>query len=137
MSNRIVVRPFIEADAAQVRALFIKVNRLLAPAGLEDAFESYIVLSLRQEIDRISEYYRERSGGIWVASIDAEVVGMFGLEQSGPGAMELRRMYVDPDRRRRGIARKLLQFAEDQCRADNVHRLDLSTSETQPEALSL
>jgi ribosomal protein S18 acetylase RimI-like enzyme len=46
-------------------------------------------------------------------------------------------MYVDPDRRRVGIGRKLLQFAEDQCRADNVHRLDLSTSETQPEALAL
>jgi len=137
MDKQITVRQFVEADAAQVRGLFIKVNRLLAPADLKDAFESYIVLSLREEIDRISEYYRERSGGFWVALIDAKVVGMFGLEQSGPAAMELRRMYVDPDRRRNGIGRKLLQFAEDQCRADNLHQLDLSTSETQPEALLL
>ena len=96
MGNQIIVRKYIEADADQVRKLFIKVNRLLAPADLKDAFESYIVLSLREEIDRIFEYYRERRGSFWVAAIDTKVVGMFGLEQSGPGAMELRRMYVDP-----------------------------------------
>ncbi len=136
MGNQIIVRKYIEADADQVRKLFIKVNRLLAPADLKDAFESYIVLSLREEIDRIFEYYRERRGSFWVAAIDTKVVGMFGLEQSGPGAMELRRMYVDPDRRRRGIARKMLQFAEDQCRANNLRQLNLSTSEVQSEALS-
>ena len=53
MGNQIIVRKYIEADADQVRKLFIKVNRLLAPADLKDAFESYIVLSLREEIDRI------------------------------------------------------------------------------------
>ncbi len=46
-------------------------------------------------------------------------------------------MYVDPDRRRRGIARTMLAFAEDQCRRRNCKRLDLSTSELQPEALAL
>ena len=137
IANHINVRPFTEADAAQVRELFIRVNRRLAPAHLKDPFERYIALSLGEEIDRISDYYRERRGGFWVAVIDTEIVGMFGLEQSGPGAMELRRMYVDPDRRRVGIGRTLLQFAEDQCRADKVQRLDLSTSETQPEALAL
>jgi putative acetyltransferase len=137
IANHINVRPFAEADAAQVRELFIGVNRRLAPADLKDAFERFTALSLSEESDRISDYYGERRGGFWVASIGAEVVGMFGLEQSGPGAMELRRMYVDPDRRRAGIGRILLQFVEDQCRTDNVHRPDLSTSETQPEALAL
>lgn len=137
MGNQITVRKFIEADASQVRELFVKVNRLLALAILKDAFESYIELSLREEIDRISEYYGERDGAFWVALIDAKVIGMFGLEQSGLGEAELRRMYVDPDWRRNGIGKKLLQFAEEQCRANNIHRLNLSTSETQPEALSL
>ncbi len=136
MDNQIIVRQFIEADAAQVRELFIKVNRLLAPPNFKDAFETYIVCSLREEIDGISEYYREKRGSFWVATIDAKIVGTFGLEPSGPGAMELRRMYVDPDRRRRGIARKMLQFAENQCRANNLRQLDLSTAEIQSEALS-
>jgi putative acetyltransferase len=137
MTGRIIVRQFADADAADVRALFIRVNRLLAPDHLKDAFERYIDLSLREEIDRIADYYRERDGGFWVATIGGDVVGMFGLEGSGPGAMELRRMYVDPDRRRAGIGRALLRAAEDQCRARDVGRLELSTSETQPEALAL
>jgi putative acetyltransferase len=62
---------------------------------------------------------------------------MFGLEASGDGAMELRRMYVDPDMRRRGIARRMLEFAEQECRRRNRFRMELSTSEVQAEALAL
>jgi ribosomal protein S18 acetylase RimI-like enzyme len=51
--------------------------------------------------------------------------------------MELRRMYVAPDVRRRGIAREMLQFAEHECRRCNRPRMDLSTSELQGDALSL
>ncbi len=62
---------------------------------------------------------------------------MFGLEQIDPAAMELRRMYVDPDRRRGGIARKMLAFAEAECGRRGFKRLDLSTSELQREAVAL
>ncbi len=135
MSLRIT--SFQPAHAARVRGLFVRVNRLLAPAAMKEQFEAYIERSLAEEIDRIDDYYRERNGGFWVAIDGDDVVGMFGLEQSGPDAMELRRMYVDPDQRRRGIARTMLAFAEDQCRRRNFKRLDLSTSELQPEALAL
>ena len=46
-------------------------------------------------------------------------------------------MYVDPSARRRGIARGMLQFAEDECRSRNVSRLQLSTAEIQQAALAL
>jgi putative acetyltransferase len=62
---------------------------------------------------------------------------MFGLERVGNSAMELRRMYVDPAARRAGIARQLLQFAEDECRRRSIPMLELSTSELQPAALAL
>ena len=131
------IRDFSTDDAAAVRDLFIRVNRLLAPADRKDAFESYIARSLREEIDRVSEYYSERNGGFWVAVEGVGIVGMFGLEPSGEGAMELRRMYIDPDFRRRGMARKMLDFAEQQCRRRQRPRMDLSTSELQQEALAL
>ena len=132
------IRQYIAADAAQVRDLFVRVNRELAPARLRDAFQAYIARSLTEEIDRIADYYyRERDGGFWVA-VDAEqVAGMFGLEPAGSRAMELRRMYVDPDRRRLGLARRMLAFAEDECRRRGLTRLELSTSELQAEALAL
>ena len=137
MGNPIDIRPFAADDAPQVRDLFIRVNRLLAPPQMKAAFEGYIVTSLKQEIDRIEDYYSDRNGGFWVVVDGDKVIGMFGLEPSSEVSMELRRMYVDPDARRRGIARKMLQFAEEECRRRNRPTMDLSTSELQGDALSL
>ena len=133
----VTIRPFAEQDAAQVRELFITVNRLLSPPHLRDAFEAYIERALAEEIDRITAYYGERDGGFWVAVKGDKVVGTFGLERASDDAMELRRMYVDPSARRQGIARRMLQFAEDECRSRNVSRLQLSTAEIQQAALAL
>jgi putative acetyltransferase len=135
--DEIEIRAFAPGDAVGVRVLFIRVNRLLAPPDMKDAFEGYIARSLEEEIDRVSDYYREREGGFWVAVEGENIVGMFGLESSGDRAMELRRMYVDPDLRRRGIARNMLRFAEEECRRRGRSRMVLSTSELQQEALSL
>jgi putative acetyltransferase len=130
------IREFRPGDAAAVRDLFVRVNRLLAPADMKEAFEGYIARSLTEEIDRIADYYAERNGGFWVAVDGDEIVGMFGLEASGEEAMELRRMYVEPAARRQGAARRMLAFAEGECRRRNRPRLDLSTSELQKEALA-
>jgi GNAT superfamily N-acetyltransferase len=135
--DEIKIWEFLPGDAASVRGLFIRVNRLLAPAEMKDAFEAYIARSLTEEIDRVLDYYREREGGFWVALEKEKIVGTFGLEASGEDAMELRRMYVDPDLRRRGIARRMLHFAEEECRRRGRSRMVLSTSELQQEALSL
>jgi GNAT superfamily N-acetyltransferase len=136
--EQIVIRPFVESDAAPVRELFIKVNELLAPPDLKGDFERYIARSLTEEVDRIADYYGERGGGFWVAVEASHIVGMFGLEPSNiAGAMELRRMYVDVEVRGRGIARKMLAFAEAECRGRGISELELSTSELQVEALSL
>jgi putative acetyltransferase len=133
----VFIRPFGEHDTAQVRELFITVNRLLSPPDLRDAFEAYIECALVEEIDRIPAYYGERDGGFWVAVRGDKVVGTFGLERISDEAMELRRMYVHPSARRRGLARQMLQFAENECRRRGIKRLELSTAEIQQAALAL
>jgi GNAT superfamily N-acetyltransferase len=132
----IEIRGFAARDAADVRRLFISVNRLLAPDHMKQAFEAYIALSLKAEVDRILDYYGDRQGGFWVAILTGGIVGMFGLEPSSANAMELRRMYVDPAARRLGIARRMLDFAEAECRRRHRPQIDLSTSELQGDALS-
>jgi GNAT superfamily N-acetyltransferase len=136
--DQIMIRHFVDADAAAVRDLFVRVNELLTPPHLKADFERYVSRSLEDEIDRIADYYEKRGGGFWVAIEGTRIVGMFGLEPaSNAGSMELRRMYVDADERRRGVARKMLAFAEAECRRRHVSQLELSTSALQAEALSL
>lgn len=137
MSTEITIRPFGEADATQVRDLFISVNRALSPPHLREAFEAYVERALTEEIDRVSAYYGERNGGFWVAVRGDYLVGTFGLEPASHDSMELRRMYVDAAARRAGIARQMLQFAENECRRRNILRLELSTAEIQTAALAL
>jgi GNAT superfamily N-acetyltransferase len=120
-----------------VRALFVAVNRALAPPEMRAAFEAYVERSLVEEMNRVAAYYGERGGGFWVADRDGAIIGMFGLEPAGPGALELRRMYVDPDVRRGGIASAMLRFAEEECRRRGIGRLVLSTSELQLAAVGL
>ena len=136
MNGQLQIQGFSSHHARDVEALFIKINRLLAPPHLKDAFEQYIIRSIDEEIGRVTEYYAEKQGWFFVALIDGGLVGMFGLEPSGDRAMELRRMYVDPCWRRQGIAAKMLHHAEAYCHKQGMVRLELSTSELQPEALA-
>ena len=131
------IRRYRESDHAAVRELFIRINRELATADLREAFERYMAVSLRDEIDRLTEYYSERQGTFFVVWDDAKLAGVFGVERLGAEAAELRRMYVDVAYRRRGLARMMLAFAEQACRDAGTRVLTLSTSELQQAALAL
>src|SRR5205085_2641036 len=79
---------------------------------------------LREEVDRVPDYYAEHGGSFWIVEDAAGVVaGMFGLESAGPGAAEIRRMYVNSRARRSGIARAMLCHAEELCRAAGLDRI--------------
>jgi len=82
-------------------------------------------------------YYGERGGRFWVADDGTGIIAMFGLERHGENGMELRRMYVDPRARRRGLARRMLDVAEDFCRESGIAAMHLSTAEIQEAAIAL
>lgn len=131
----ISIRPFRRPDAEDVRALFVSINRELAPPDRQDAFERYIELSLTEEIDRIEDYYAERKGGFWVVESGGQLAGFYGLESTGGGDVELRRMYLAPQFRGSGLASRMISHAEDTARGKGFARLVLSTSELQRAAL--
>jgi putative acetyltransferase len=129
---------FRQSDAAEVRALFERVNRAFADEETRRRFEHYIALAVHEEIGRIADYYDPSVGSsFWVARSGAALVGMFGLERVDVDTVELRRMYVSPDHRRRGLARLMLAHAEDVARLQDYTRIELSTSEMQGAALAL
>jgi len=130
------IRRYTDADGPAVRDLFIAVNRELAPPALREAFESYVAVSLKTEIGRLADYYAEKDGAFFVAYDGDRLAGVFGLENLGGAAAELRRMYVDAAYRRRGLARTMLEFAEQTCREAGTPVLTLSTSELQQAALA-
>jgi GNAT superfamily N-acetyltransferase len=93
-------------------------------------------VSLREEVDRLADYYAAKQGAFFVAHDGDRLAGMFGLEGIGTSSAELRRMYVHAAHRRRGLARMMLLEAERTCRDAGTPLLTLSTSELQPAALA-
>src|SRR5919205_429473 len=66
---------------------------------------------------------------VWVA-VDADaVVGSVALRDLGDATLELKRMYLRPDQRGRGLGRQLLNVALDWARANGVRIIQLDTSE--------
>jgi GNAT superfamily N-acetyltransferase len=130
------IRSYSEADHAAVRELFIRVNRELAPPAMRAAFKDYVAVSLREEVDRLADYYAGKRGAFFVAYDGERLAGMFGLEGVGTPSAELRRMYVDAAYRKRGLARMMLEQAEQVCRDAGTPMLTLSTSELQQAALA-
>jgi GNAT superfamily N-acetyltransferase len=65
------------------------------------------------------------------------VLGGVGLRIVDPGVGEVRRLWVDPDQRGLGIARRLMGALEDAARGLGLTGLRLVTGERQPEAIAL
>lgn len=136
-AEKVLVRPYTPGDAQAVRDIFVSVNCEIAPERLKTAFQAYVSLSLANELDRIDDYYTHRGGAFWVAERGTMLAGMFGVEPVTPGKAELRRMYVAPEMRRRGLASSLLRHAEDWAKRAGFRKMALATSELQGAALRL
>jgi GNAT superfamily N-acetyltransferase len=65
------------------------------------------------------------------------VLGCGALRQLGPGTAELKRMYVVPAARGRGVSKLVLAALEDAGRERGWTRLRLETGPRQPEAIGL
>ncbi len=137
MPDTLSIRPFAESDHGAVRGLFIAINRALAPEEMKETFDRYIETALAAEIDRIGSFYsREGGNGFWVAHVGSLLVGTVGLERASAQAVELRRMYVRAEFRRRGIAQALLARAAAEARALGYVKFVLSTAEIQTAAVA-
>jgi GNAT superfamily N-acetyltransferase len=78
-------------------------------------------------------------GAFFVGYLDgtAVVCGGWRSLPEWPGTAEIKRMFVAPSYRRRGLARVLLQHIEDAVRAAGFQHLWLETGVNQPEAMAL
>ena len=76
-------------------------------------------------------------GTFVVARLDGRPIACGGLRTVGEGVGEVKRMYVAPEARGRGLARRVLAELEAVGRALGHRRLLLETGAMQPEAVAL
>ena len=69
-------------------------------------------------------------GALWVAWVQEAALGCVALQELAPDTAELKRMYVRPDARGRGVARRLTEHAITAATARGYTRLRLGTLTT-------
>lgn len=74
---------------------------------------------------------------LYLAEVDGRPAGTGGLKPVGPDVAEIKRMYVDPDLRGRGVARAVLQRLIADGRAGGYRTLRLETAVWMVEAHAL
>src|SRR4051812_3161951 len=79
----------------------------------------------------------EGRGGFFIAYLDGKPVGCGAIRRIEPTVAEIKRMYVDPACRGRGIGGKILAALEAEAHRLAVRRLVLETGPRQPEAIAI
>ena len=95
-ARHVTFRRYQATDYDAVAALWTRINRELAPAGMEEMFERYIATTIDGELKQLPEVFsEEKRNAFWVVEAQVEIVGCFGIESHGADDTELRRMYLD------------------------------------------
>jgi len=81
------------------------------------------------DLDHINQVYLSGSGGFWLAWYGDIPIGHVGAEDLG-GVIELRRMYVKAEYRRRGAGAKLVQALIKHCVVMGIKAIELWTAES-------
>ena len=114
----LVIRPVADSDSAALIAL------------IETVFGEYpnCYLDIDKEMPELrapARATREDDSRWWVAESDGAVVGSCALFPDDDDTIELKRLYVAKDARRRGLAAQLVALVEEEAKARRARRIVL------------
>lgn len=117
----VFLHPLRPGESAPARDLVLRI--------LNEEYRMGLTLDELPDLADIHATYRRGdAGNFWVAVVADAVVGCIGVLPLAGTDFELRRMYVDPACRGRGIAQRLLDVALAWCRERGVGDLYLETN---------
>lgn len=139
----LTIRQFRPADTEAVHRLFVDGQRdfmadHFPTAAAQNALDDYIRSSLADDLADIAATYLARPGSnFWVAEEDDKPIGCLGIYRRSDAEAEVRRVAVDRDSRRLGVASRLMDHAEAFCRGAGYSRVVLRTASFLTAAISM
>lgn len=116
-------------DMAEVRAML---QEYVAWIGLDLAFQE-----IDAELDALPGAYAPPRGALLIATEGERRAGMIALRPSEAGICEMKRLYVRPEARGHGLARRLITRLLDEARRLNYVEIRLDTLPMMSEAQAL
>lgn len=127
--HRVTIREATDADAEAVRRFVFPIMEEfglgLAPGGADaDLFD-------------IGRHYAGRGGWLELVSDGGALVGTVGMVPQGDGVIELRKMYLRPDRRGQGLGKALLARSIRRAIDEGYREITLETATVLEAAIGL
>ncbi len=112
--------------AEEIRALFEEYTAMLIAGDAK--FRDYLALqNYTHELEELGEKYGPPAGRLYLALCDGVPVGCIALRPMSAKAAELKRLFVRPAYRGRGIARALIERILQDAAEIGYHRVLLDT----------
>lgn len=129
-SNRLTIRRAASAaDYEHVSALF---REYVQSLGFELTFQDF-----EREIGALPSEYGPPDGSAWIAFAGSSPAGAVGLRRFDERSGEMKRLFVRPPFRGRGIGRALALTLIDTARSLGYERVLLDTIDSMKEAIAL
>jgi ribosomal protein S18 acetylase RimI-like enzyme len=121
VSEATVVQAESAAQIAQVRELFLEYAQSL---GFSLCFQNF-----DKELDGLPGDYAPPDGRLWLVEYDGRPAGCVALHKLAPQICEMKRLYLRPEFRGKGIGRKLCDRILSEARTIGYRHLRLDTVE--------
>jgi GNAT superfamily N-acetyltransferase len=122
-------QPSSFADLAVVRLLFEEYRTSL---GIDLCFQGFDA-----ELATLPGAYGRPRGRLWLAMVDGEAAGCVGLRPHEADACEMKRLYVRPAHRGKGIGKKLAEKSIEVAKELGYRKMYLDTLASMAEATTL
>jgi ribosomal protein S18 acetylase RimI-like enzyme len=127
--ENVKIRPARLADIPAVRAMLAEYVEWI---GLDLAFQE-----IDEELDRLPGEYVPPRGALLVAEDNGQLIGMIGMRPLDATTAEMKRLFVRPDARGRGLAKRLIEELLREARAAGYTEIRLDTLPMMGDAQSL
>ena len=107
------------AQIAQARELFLEYQKSL---GIELCFQNF-----EQEVANLPGHYTPPDGRLLLAYFDGQLAGCVALHRWEPGICEMKRLYLRPAFRGRGLGRAIAEGIISEARDIGYQRMRLDT----------
>ncbi len=126
----------IEIKIAETATDFAHAKKLILEyvdwLGIDLSFQNF-----DKEMAGLSEMYNHEDGGLFIAYINEEAVGIAGIRSFNKNDGEIKRMFVQPNSRGLGIGQLLLNHCIEKARKLNYDTIKLDTADFMKSAIKL
>lgn len=125
MKTPLLITEFTPTDQEEAKTLIL--------AGMEERWEK-VDFTLNPDLNDIAANYA--NGLFLVARLDGRIVGTGAFKQHNPDTVEIVRMSVAKDHRRKGIARQILIKLIQEARLEGYEHIILETTASWQDAIA-